>query len=97
MIKKYNSTFTQDFFGRDIAELKDWLEHVILQWWTDEVVQSLEYGVFLYIQSNPWLQYEKEHSLFAGGTAALHYLEMRLKLVQLKQLLMQMNQQPKKL
>ena len=75
--EQYNSTFTQDFFGRDIAEFKRLigiLPNTPYDEIADEVVQSLEYGAFSYaipkvIQG---LQFMKKNiPYFAGGTAAL--------------------------
>ena len=49
--EQYNSTFTQDFFGKDIAELKKLvgiLPNTPYDEIADEVTQALEYGAFSY-------------------------------------------------
>ena len=75
--EQYNSTFTQDFFGKDIAELKrivGILPNTPYDEIADEVTQALEYGAFSYaipkvIQGFQFMK--KNIPYFAGGTAAL--------------------------
>ena len=75
--EQYNSTFTQDFFGKDIAEIKRLvgiLPNTPYDEIADEVTQALEYGAFSYaipkvIQGFQFMK--KNIPYFAGGAAAL--------------------------
>ena len=75
--EQYNSTFTQDFFGKDIAELKKLvgiLPNTPYDNIADEVTQALEYSAFSYaipklIQGFQFMK--KNIPYFAGGAAAV--------------------------
>ena len=75
--EQYNSTFTQDFFGKDIAEIKrivGILPNTPYDEIADEVTQALEYGAFSYaipkvIQGFQFMK--KNIPYFAGGAAAV--------------------------
>ena len=88
--EQYNSTFTQGFFGKDIAEIKRLvgiLPNTPYDEIADEVTQALEYGAFSYaipkvIQGFQFMK--KNIPYFAGGAAAtVTLLEMMLRLVQI--------------
>jgi hypothetical protein len=75
--EQFNSTFTQDFFGKDIAEFKKLvgiLPNTPYDEIADEVTQALEYGAFSYaipkvIQGFQFMK--KNIPYFAGGAAAV--------------------------
>jgi len=73
--EQYNSTFTQDFFGKDISEFKRLvgiLPNTPYEEIADEVTQALEYGAFSYaipkvIDGFKFMK--KNIPYFAGGAA----------------------------
>jgi len=73
--EQYNSTFTQDFFGKDIAEFKRLvgiLPNTPYEEIADEVTQALEYGAFSYAIPKviDGLKFMKNNiPYFAGGAA----------------------------
>ena len=73
--EQYNSTFTQDFFGKDIAEFKRLvgiLPNTPYDEIADEVTQALEYGAFSYAIPKviDGLKFMKNNiPYFAGGAA----------------------------